>query len=118
MPERRVNVPIASCTPSSDIRAHRRFVRQPIGIDDCAVMASSGRTIDEKVVATVAADVTERHRWKCLASARCHDAILPHARACGSRWTAYAASVATSTGSTINELSFSGLLTRDEIGHM
>jgi hypothetical protein len=45
------------CRPSTAQGPHRRLVRQPIGVDDCAVFAPARAAVDEKVEAAVPPDV-------------------------------------------------------------
>jgi hypothetical protein len=49
------------------VRSHIGFVRQPVGIHDCAVIAPKRLAIDEKGATAVAADLTESDGRNCLA---------------------------------------------------
>jgi hypothetical protein len=78
-PHIRTDQPARCANHPTTQRPHRGLVREPVCIHGCAVVAPARATVDEKITATVSANVTERDGLETLATARRHCANNPDA---------------------------------------
>ena len=61
-------------------RAHRRFIRQPVGIEHRAVMAPPGLAVDEQLAAAVRADMAEGDGCEGFTARDCISAVTMRRR--------------------------------------